>query len=117
MQLIFALTIEANAMGSGISASRSAVERENGLLGTAQAQQGETRKTFRGVGVVTATEPAGSLTINHEAIQELMPAMEMMFTLNPRSLSNGVHPGDKVEFSIDGKTYAILDLHVRGHIR
>jgi Cu/Ag efflux protein CusF len=83
----------------------------------AQAQPDDARKTFHGVGVVTAIEPAGSLTINHEAIQGLMPAMEMMFPVNPRTLSDGVRPGDEIEFSVEGKTFTILALKVRGHIK
>ena len=81
----------------------------------AQAQQNEPRKLFHGVGFVTAIEPAGSLTINHEPIEGLMPAMEMAFQVNPRTLANGVRPGDKIEFSVEGKTYTIVALKVVGH--
>jgi Cu/Ag efflux protein CusF len=54
-------------------------------------------------------------TINHEPIEGLMPAMEMMFSVTPRALSKGVRPGDKIEFSVEGKTYTIVDLKVVGH--
>ncbi len=73
------------------------------------------RKVFRGMGIVTAIEPAGSLTINHEPIEGLMPAMEMTFSVNPRALTKGVRPGDRIEFSVEGKTYTIVDLKVVGH--
>ena len=60
---------------------------------------------FSGVGVVTAIESPVLLTINHEPIAGLMPAMEMTFSVNPRALTNGVRPGDKVEFSMEGSNY------------
>jgi Cu/Ag efflux protein CusF len=109
------LTIETNAMGAVVSEGRSAGRGENTPLMTAQAQQNEPGKVFRAVGIVTAIEPAGSLTINHEPIEGLMPAMEMAFPVNPRALTNGVRPGDKIEFSVEGKTYTIVALKVVGH--
>jgi Cu/Ag efflux protein CusF len=96
-----ALTVAANAMVAPLM--------------VAQAQQSEPSKVFRAVGIVTAIEPAGSLTINHEPIEGLMPAMEMAFPVNPRALTNGMRPGDRIEFSVEGKTYTIVALKVVGH--
>lgn len=77
-----------------------------------QAQE-PANSLFRGIGVVTAINQAtGSLTINHEEIDGLMPAMEMLFRVDPQTLSDRVKPGDKVEFQIDGKTYTIRDIKV-----
>jgi len=73
---------------------------------------------FRGIGVVTDIHPAtGSLTVNHEEIPGLMPPMEMLFRVNPRTLSDGVRPGDKVESSVEGKTYTIPDIRVVEHAK
>jgi Cu/Ag efflux protein CusF len=110
-----ALTIGASALDAPASGNRSAAKAENAPLLLAQAQQNEPRKIFRGMGAVTAIEPAGSLTINHEAIEGLMSAMEMTFSVNPRALTKGVRPGDKIEFSVEGKTYTIVALKVVGH--
>jgi Cu/Ag efflux protein CusF len=109
-------TIGARAMDTAVPGARAGAEAANGRLRMAQAQQSEPQKIFRGVGVVTAIEPAtGSLTINHEAIDGLMPAMEMMFKVDPRALSGGVRPGDEIEFGVDGKRYTIIDLKIVGH--
>ncbi|HXA21989.1 MAG TPA: copper-binding protein [Acetobacteraceae bacterium] len=105
MCLLLAATIQTSAIGAAEGAPQM----------TAQAQQNEPRKVFRGVGIVTAIEPAGSLTINHEPIEGLMPAMEMAFQVNPRTLANGVRPGDKIEFSVEGKTYTIVAVKIVGH--
>jgi hypothetical protein len=35
--------------------------------------------------------------------------------VNPRALAKDVHPGDRIEFSVEGKTYAIVGLTVVGH--
>ena len=75
--------------------------------------QDQSNALFQGVGFGTAINPAtGSLTINHEEIVGLMPPMEMVFQVEPPTLSEGVKPGDKVEFRIDGKTYRVRELKV-----
>jgi Cu/Ag efflux protein CusF len=90
-------------------------QTSSGLLWLVQAQSAEPRKTFNGKGIVTAVDPVGKLTINHEPIEGLMPAMEMMFSVRPPALAKGVRPGDEVEFSVEGKTFTIVGLKVRGH--
>src|SRR5215472_15239105 len=84
-------------------------------MGAAYAQQNEPAKLFHGNGVVTAVEGADALTINHQPIEGLMPAMEMTFKISPAALAKGVHPGDEVQFSVEGKTYVIRELKVVGH--
>ena len=75
----------------------------------AQVQQ----SLHRGVGVVTdVNHETGSLTVNHEDIPGLMPKMEMLFRVDPPDLSKGVRPGDKIEFSVEAKTYKIRELKV-----
>src|SRR4051812_43115499 len=81
----------------------------------ARGQAVTPHRMFQGAGTGTATRPAGTLTINHEPIEGLMPAMEMTFRLNPPTLGKGVHPGDEIEFSVEGKTYIITALKVRKH--
>ena len=79
------------------------------------AQQNDAAKIFHATGVVTAIEGDSALTINHEPIEGLMPAMEMTFKVNPPALAKGVRPGDKVQFGVEGKTYVIRELKVVGH--
>ena len=67
---------------------------------------------------MTAINPeTGSLTINHQEIVGLMPPMEMLFEVDPRTLSDGVKPGEKIEFRVDGKTYKIRELKVIEHTK
>jgi Cu/Ag efflux protein CusF len=113
---LLALMIGVNRMEAAASANRSDAEAGRQPLRMAQTAQTEPRKIFHGVGIVVAIKPAGSLTINHETIEGLMPAMEMMFSVSPDALAKGVRPGDKVEFSVDGKTFTIVGLKVVGHI-
>jgi Cu/Ag efflux protein CusF len=113
---LLALTIGANATGAAAQGDRPGDAEKNAPLRVAQAQQSEPGKTYRGVGFVTAIEPAtGSLTINHQPIEGLMPAMEMMFRVRPRALSDGIRPGDEIEFSVEGKTFTILEVKIVGH--
>jgi Cu/Ag efflux protein CusF len=100
----------ASALPSGAG---SLAEPIGGASLPIQAQESPRDDLFRGIGVVTDIHPAtGSLTINHEEIPGLMPAMEMMLRVDPRALSNGVRAGDKVEFWVEGKTFTIRDIRV-----
>lgn len=68
---------------------------------------------FHGVGVITGVDAAsGSLTIRHEPIQGLMPAMEMAFQVEPPSLIGAAKVGDRVEFDVAGRTYTIKGLKI-----
>ena len=88
-------------------ADRPVAGQAGAAIALAQAQEGEPGGLFHGVGVVTAIDPAGgSLTLDHGEIKGLMPAMEMMYRVDPRSLSEGLRNGDKIEFAVDAQ-----DLH------
>jgi Cu/Ag efflux protein CusF len=88
-------------------ANRPLVDQAGAVIAPAQAQ-GEPGGVFHGVGVVTAIDPAtGSLTLDHEEIKGLMPAMEMMYRVDPRSLSDGLRTGDKIDFAVEAKSYTI----------
>jgi Cu/Ag efflux protein CusF len=113
--VILTVTVTAHAAGAVASVTRSAAAEAPGPLLPVQASPNPPRKIFPAKGVVTAIEPAGSLTINHQPIEGLMPAMEMMFKVNPPSLTKGVRPGDTVAFSVDGKTFTVVRLKVTGH--
>ena len=72
-------------------------------------------------GVVRKVDPnSGEVTIAHEAMPGLMPAMTMPFTLKDREALEVVHPGDGVEGRLrvvrDGKgevkDYELIDLVV-----
>jgi len=106
---LLATAICVNAADAVTFGDRSVAERTSeAVVVPAQAQQGESEGMFRGVGVVIAIDPdTGSLTLNHEEIKGLMPAMQMMYLVSPRSLSEGLRPGDKIEFDLDAKTYTI----------
>ena len=68
---------------------------------------------FHGVGIVKQIEPgSGALTLDHEDIVGLMPAMEMMYRVKTPEVSQGLEVGDRVEFDVDGKSYTILSVKV-----
>ena len=89
-------------------------------LGAAEAEpamphmifaQGETAKIFQGVGKITRLDASeGLASIDHEAIPGLMDAMEMQYEVKPAKLLEGLQVGDKVEFTVDGKTLTILSI-------
>ena len=76
-------------------------------LWRAQAENPATG-VFHGVGVVTAIDAAsGALTIDHDEIKGLMAAMEMMYRVKSRDISEGLGVGDRIAFDVDG-TYTIV---------
>ena len=68
---------------------------------------------FHGVGTVTAVDNAkGWLTLDHEAIDGFMGAMEMMYRVEPARLTAGLRVGDRVAFDIDAGRNAIFGVKV-----
>lgn len=70
-------------------------------------------KPYPGKGVVTLINlKEGWIEIDHEEIEGLMPAMQMEWTAEPRSLLRKVKVGDKVEFVVveTGKGEFITEL-------
>jgi Cu/Ag efflux protein CusF len=58
-------------------------------------------KPYPGTGVVVSiNRPEGWIEINHEAIKDLMPAMEMEFNVKDKSLLDRATVGDRVDFTI-----------------
>jgi Cu/Ag efflux protein CusF len=85
------------------------------LLFSAQAapaapQEQNGPQLFHGVGVVVAVESNGSVTIDHQAIPDLMGAMVMQYNVMTPALLRGIGKGDHVSFDIDGRTYTIFRL-------
>jgi len=59
-------------------------------------------KTYYGVGVVKSLNPKQpSIEIDHEAIKDLMPAMQMAFYVKDKSLLKNLKTGDRVEFTLE----------------
>ena len=109
--------VVATALGLGSCVSGALASDDlaaAGQLRTAPLVMAQVQQSlYRGVGVVTdVNQETGSLTVNHEDIPGLMPKMEMLFRVEPRHLSEGVRPGDKIEFSVEAKTYKIRELKV-----
>ncbi len=68
----------------------------------------EATRIFRSVGVVTAVSAAtGALTLDHQEIKGLMPAMVMTYRVEPRGLSADLNVGDRIAFEVDAKGYTI----------
>ena len=72
-----------------------------------------TNKPYPGVGIVKLiNRKEGWIEINHEPIPDLVPAMEMEWSVQKRSLLDHVSVGDKVNFTIvdTGKAQIITEL-------
>jgi Cu/Ag efflux protein CusF len=73
---------------------------------------------FHGVGVITAIQAStGALTLNHDEIKGLMPAMEMMYRVKSLGVSKGLTVGDRIGFDVDAKTYTILRVERLGRAK
>jgi Cu/Ag efflux protein CusF len=99
------------ALIASIAAAEAAISPDLGLsagpapnVWRAQAVTG----VFHGVGVVTAIDAtSGALTLDHDEIRGLMAAMEMMYRVKSRDISEGLGVGDRIAFDVDG-TYTIV---------
>ena len=59
---------------------------------------------YNGKGTVTKINlTIGSVEVNHENIEGLMPAMQMEFYVTDKALLNGLAVGDKIDFVIEYK--------------
>ncbi|HEY6805072.1 MAG TPA: copper-binding protein [Pyrinomonadaceae bacterium] len=70
-------------------------------------------KPYRGKGVVKLiNQKEGWIEIDHEDIPDLMPAMEMEWSVQDSSLLKKVKVGDKVEFTVveTGKGEVITEI-------
>jgi Cu/Ag efflux protein CusF len=82
----------------------------------AEVQETGAEGVFYGRGLVKAVEPGtGWLTLAHNDIIGCMPAMEMMFRVRTPEVSCGLHPGDTIDFTLDGGNYVILDAKLVSH--
>jgi len=58
-------------------------------------------KPYPGIGVITIINlKEGWVEINHDAIEGLMPAMQMEWSVKDRSLLRNIQVGDKVGFVV-----------------
>jgi len=70
-------------------------------------------QVFESHGVVVAVKPEESkITLKHEPIAGLMPAMTMEFDVRSRQMLDSIVPGATVEFTVrpEGTTYVIETL-------
>jgi Cu/Ag efflux protein CusF len=110
----FARGVALAALVSSLAPGQAAISPDLGLsagpapnLWRAQAEPAVTG-VFHGVGVVTAIDAAsGALTLDHDEIKGLMGAMEMMYRVKSRDISDGLGVGDRIAFDVDG-TYTIV---------
>jgi Cu/Ag efflux protein CusF len=59
---------------------------------------------YNGKGTVTKINlTIGSVEVNHENIEGLMPAMQMEFYVTDKALLNGLKIGDKIDFVVEYK--------------
>ena len=101
------------ALALHLSSGEAALRTDRGLSSAPDRWrlQAETAATgiFHGVGVVTAIDSAsGALTLDHDDITGLMPAMVRMYRVQSPDLSRGLGVGDRIAFDVDGKTYTIV---------
>jgi Cu/Ag efflux protein CusF len=104
-----------------VAAASGAVSDERGdtiawpplCTSLALAQESAASGVFHGVGIVRAVDGAkGWLTLDHQAIDGFMGAMEMMYRAEPPRLTAGLRVGDRVAFDIDAGRYAIVGVKV-----
>lgn len=71
-------------------------------------------KTYSGVGTVRSLDPKlPAVEIEHEEIKGLMPAMQMDFHVQDKSLLEGLAVGDRIEFKVESGVGGLLIVAIR----
>jgi len=84
-----------------INSERLSAASPTPLIGPAGFPPPEMNKPYPGTGVVALiNRKEGWIEINHEEIKELMPAMQMEFNVQDKTLLDRVAVGDRVDFTI-----------------
>lgn len=102
------LTYTRADMPSSRPATAKAVEQQvrAGAPAAAAVQQ-----TIEGEGKVVATVPTASqIVVEHGEIKGFMEAMTMGYRVDPPTLLEGIKSGDKVRFTIDVPSKAIIKI-------
>ena len=89
-----------------VTAKAAQQERQGEAPAAAAAQ-----RTVEGEGKVITTVPnAGQLVVEHGEIKGFMAAMTMGYRVEPPSLLEGLKAGDKIRFTIDVTSNAIIKI-------
>jgi len=95
-------------MPSQRPATAKAAEQEGRARGSAAAAA---QQTVEGDGKVIATMPnASQIVVEHGEIKGFMDAMTMGYRVDPPALLEGIKAGDKVRFTIDVPSKAIIKI-------
>lgn len=62
--------------------------------------------------VIQVDQAKGEITLDHEGIKGLVPAMSMEYSVQPRNLLSGIRTGDRVRFklSIQGIEFVVVEI-------
>jgi Cu/Ag efflux protein CusF len=111
LALLLAMAIGLCAAEAGVRADRRGLDATPGFPAVTPAQQSEPTGLFHGTGVVTAIDPvSGAITLDHDEIKGLMPAMIMMYRVKSPSLAAGLRTGDRIAFTLDAGSYTIVEV-------
>jgi Cu/Ag efflux protein CusF len=99
---MFNRRITKTKMGAARQLALAAIAFTLGLCSAAVAQQTATEGVFQGRGIIKAVDPvSGALTLAHDAIKGLAPALETTYRVRASDVSECLRPGDTVDFTID----------------
>ena len=74
---------------------------------------GDSGRTYEGQGFILQVDQSEKrVTLKHEQIQELMPAMTMDYDVEPAELLRGLKSGDRVRFRLSsrGIDFAVVEI-------
>jgi Cu/Ag efflux protein CusF len=109
--LLLATALGLGAAEAGVLADRRGPQGMGAFPLATRAQQSEPTGLFHGTGVVTAIDPvSGAITLDHDEIKGLMPAMIMMYRVKSPSLGARLRKGDRIEFVLDAGSYTIVEV-------
>jgi Cu/Ag efflux protein CusF len=97
------------AMAAALALCSAAAAQEADPQGWWRSSSLDAKKgVFHARGIVKAVDPGnGAVTLAHDAIEGLKPAMETVYRVQAPGLIKSLRPGDTVDFSIDASNFSI----------
>ena len=103
------LSLALAAMASVLALCSAAAAQEADPRGWWRSSSQDAQKAlFHARGIVKSVEPgSGAVTLAHDDIQGLKPAMETVYRVQEPELCKYLRPGDTVDFTVDASDFSM----------
>lgn len=100
-------------LGAGLALQASADDKHHPQAATARVATAATTSALTEGEVRKVDKAAGKVTLKHGAMPKFdMPPMTMTYRVKDKAMLDGLRPGDKIKFDVDGAGGEFTVLHL-----